>query len=534
MTDDLLSQPDSGPQGVQAGENVQRYQAIEVKGAGGQPLAMLLLYQDTNAERTVRILAPASAMQAFIQYQRLRSGTQPRVEDLLACLAQAEIKHGIDLESVRFLAALLHGGEQVGIWQVAQGTPPDHGSDGYLDFCIQPSGREARYDEDEEGRIDFRDLHIIHNVRQGDHIATLRPPTAGKPGKDIFGREVPAIDGKALQVHCGQGVRSDAEQIRFFATHDGRLVYENNLLAVSDIFEVMGDVDYSVGHIDFIGSVIVRGAVLDDFNVCGQRGVTVHGLVGRCFIRSEGDVIMESGMAGRGGGRILAGGKVRAKYLNETLVEAGGDVEVQREIINCVVRTNGRLSIAGGAIIGGECMALGGIEAGSIGSDLGVMTHVISGLEWTAESRLKKIDEEIVRLERRLREIDAIVEPLIQSKDRLAALLPEHRQLLREFLQRVHQMREDLRLLQEERVAIEARNPRNRVSQINVNTLVHPGVVVRFGRLCASIRHPYRGPLSIIEDLERDAVRLVVQVPLLPDEDANRPWTGGLKEVAIL
>ncbi len=532
MADDFP--PQAGSEKALEANGGQRYPVIEVKGAGGQPFAMQVLYQDTNSERTIRVLAPATAMQAFLHYQRLRASAQPRIEDLLACLEQAGIKYGVDLESVRFLVSLLQSGEQIGPWQVARGTPPDHGSDGYLEFSCPFGNREARYDEDEEGRVDFRDLHLIHNVRQGDHIATLRPPTVGRPGRDIFGHEVPAMDGQALQARCGSGVRSDAEQTNFFATQDGRLVYENGVLAVSDIFEVRGDVDYSVGHIDFLGSVVVHGAVLDDFNVCGQRGVTVHGMVGRCLIRSEADVILESGMAGRGGGRISAGGKVRAKYLNETLVEAGGDVEVQKEIINCVVRTNGRLSIPSGAIIGGECMALGGIEAGSIGSDFGVMTHVIAGLEWTSESRLKKLAEEIARLERRLAEIDEMISPLVQSKYRLTSLLPDQRHLLRDFLQRLRQKREDLRLLQEERAALEARNPRNRVSQINVNTIIHAGTVVRFGHLCASLRHPYRGPLSIVEDLERDSVRLVVQVPLLPDEDESRPWPGGLKEVAVL
>ena len=69
--------------------------------------------------------------------------------------------------------------------------------------------------EQEDGRIDYRARGIVRAIRSGDIIGKLHPPKAGVPGKDVYGRIIPAHEGSLLKLDLGEGVRRDAHRDEF-------------------------------------------------------------------------------------------------------------------------------------------------------------------------------------------------------------------------------------------------------------------------------------------------------------------------------
>src|SRR5690606_15317621 len=124
-------------------------------------------------------------------------------------------------------------------------------------------------------------------------------------------------------------------------------------------YVVPGDVDFSTGNIDFIGSVKVMGSVRNGFSVKAAGNVEIMGRLEGGFINTGGNIVVKEGIVGQGKGNIKAGGSVYARFLENAQVEARKDVLVGDSIMHSTVRAGGKIVVNGkkGKIVGGLCFA---------------------------------------------------------------------------------------------------------------------------------------------------------------------------------
>src|SRR5690606_32591089 len=102
----------------------------------------------------------------------------------------------------------------------------------------------------------------------GQLVATLVPPQAGKGGVGVNNEPLPPIFGKPARFKIGKNVVLNQEGNALYAAIDGLIsLTEDGKVNVFPVYEVKGDVDYSVGNIDFVGTVVIRGNVLTGFKV---------------------------------------------------------------------------------------------------------------------------------------------------------------------------------------------------------------------------------------------------------------------------
>ena len=151
---------------------------------------------------------------------------------------------------------------------------------------------------------------------------------------------------------------------------------------VENILAIHGDVDYSVGNIEFTGDVAISGDVLSGFKVQTHGDIRIKGVVEASEIISlEGSVFIGRGIVGQEKARILAKKDIRADFINEAFIEAGHDVEVGEYIMNSVVNSeNDVRAVDGrGSIIGGKTYAEKSIEAKVIGSSNNIRTEIRVG-----------------------------------------------------------------------------------------------------------------------------------------------------------
>ncbi|MDR1613574.1 MAG: FapA family protein [Planctomycetota bacterium] len=495
---------------------IPQIQEAALTGHGGAPTPVLVVHSSASNEMTVRIVVDPARMGAFIQLLPGPSFGDIDGRRLGDILVDAGIVHGVDAFGLSTYCQMQNAPSPFeGFFQVAQGDPMRKGEDGSIEFHVLPTAAAPRYDQTNEGSIDFRQLNLIENCFAGQRVATVIPPGAGREGKDVFGLAVAATPGSAVKAMPGPGVLLNPNGRDFSSEIEGRLIYENGILSVSPILEIAHDIDYSVGNIDFIGKVVINGSLLDGFSIRGKRGVEIRGEMGSAAVESEGGVTITGGVKGRGTALIRCA-ELKVRYLDDAKVEASGDVAVEKEILHSVVRSLGRISIPRGTILGGEMWGFQGIEAGTIGSEMGVTTRVFAGLNWTDESKLAEVRAKIAELGDRVRSSKEILEPLLTQPDISTQFGPGQKSMIADLISELRNLRDSLGRLIEERESIVSRRQTGRVPQINVLDELFIGVVIRFSQAPQEIKDSVKGPLSVVYDEARDAHNLRPLFKLTP------------------
>jgi uncharacterized protein (DUF342 family) len=292
----------------------------------------------------------------------------------LEYLAQAGIAYGVDAEDVA--RALEKPGTSV---LVAQGRPPIDGQDGRLEVesnLLEIGGRPRVRDD---GEVDLFDLHLIHNVSVGQVLARVIPPVPGEPGVTVRGRTLPPHAGRPVLRAAGRGSHLKADTLEIVAAVAGHAVIVGDQVDVSAIYQVRGDVGVATGHVEFVGSVVVRGDVRPGYHVQAEGNVEVHGNVNGGTIEAGGNVSVRYGILGHA--HIVAKGTVRAKFVEYADVQAGAEVWVSDGIVQSNVAAGSKIEVLGryGSVVGGHVFARKSLTARELGSPRGIPTTIEVG-----------------------------------------------------------------------------------------------------------------------------------------------------------
>lgn len=479
-----------------------------VTGHNGEPVPMRTLFYDGTPEREVHVIATPDKMKVFMKLIP-GDGFSGIVRDsIIAIVTGAGVSHGLIGQGIDLFVATQNSAEPfTGFHQVTRGEPMRKGEDGSIEFHVQPTSLNPRYDENDDGAIDFKQLNLIENCFAGQRVATILPPGPGRAGKDVFGGDLPPVPGEPVAVQPGPGVVMSPNGRDFSSEIEGRLVFEDGILSVSPVLEISRDIDYSVGNVDFVGKILVNGSLLDGFYINAKRGVELRGDVGAARITSEGDVKITGGIKGKNAA-IITCRSLSARYIDDAAVEASGDVIAAKEIMNSSVKALGRVTVTGGAIIGGDVCGFHGVEADTMGSDMGVSTWVMSGLNWTEENRKAEIRSRVAEFMDRVHSANVLLEPLFADKEVTAKLGSEQKSMLSELISELRDIRENLVELLDERASIDGREQVGMVNQINVRKMLYMGVTTRFSVVDSEIKDSIKGPVSITQDENAGSIHI--------------------------
>jgi len=299
---------------------------------------------------------------------------------------------------------------------IAQGIHPVPGEDGFIENLFNPEFRQRKPMELEGGAVDYRQLMQLSNASKGQLIAQRVLPTKGTPGMAVTGESIPGKDGKEVRFKLGKNVVVDAEKMNMYAVIDGLVtVTDRGKINVFPVYEVNGDVDYSVGNIDFIGTVVVRGSVLTGFRVKAAGDIRITGGVEGAEVEAEGSVDIASGIFAAGKGFVKAGVDVKSSFMQEANVYAGQNVIVSQSILHSNVRAGKSVICKGvkGLIVGGSAQAGEYIQARTVGNTTSTATALEVGVspELRAElvqlrSSMKHISENLDKTEKALTLLD--------------------------------------------------------------------------------------------------------------------------------
>ncbi|ABK99841.1 DUF342 domain-containing protein [Pelobacter propionicus] len=344
---------------------------------------------------TLYVWIAEDKLECRLSYVPNQQGTMMTAEELKGYLAQSGVREGIIPQAFDDFVTRAAAGQTLAMALIAEGTPPEAGEDGHIQYTARESV-VVRSACDESVCVDMHNVQSFINVMPGDEIGRVIPPTSGRAGRSVTGQPIIQKPGKALKLKIGGNIRLLEDGSTMVAEAAGRVCCAGGEISVAEEFIVGGDVDFGIGSIVFNGYVEVRGDVLDGFSITAAKGLRVNGNIGACAIQSDGDIVF-CGMDGQKKGTIVCGGSITANFIHETDVECSGDLNIEVELHNSQIRSLGRVVVKRGAIAGGSCTALGGIQTRKVGSGASVKTVLCAGADFRDCAEYERL---LVELER--------------------------------------------------------------------------------------------------------------------------------------
>lgn len=409
-------------------------------------------------------------------------GGKPLTREVVeAALAGAGVTYGINWSQVEMA---LQQQEFPNRYVVASGKPPVDGKDAYLEYRFSLDKKDSRPVELEDGRVDFYNLQLVQNVQKGDILAVKIPPQAGVPGMTVRGQPIPPKPGKDIKLPRGKNVEVSEDETQLIAGTAGQVVVSNGKVHVLPIYEVRGDVDFTTGNIDFVGSVVVQGNVHSGFTVRAQGNIEVRGSVEAANLFAGGDVVLLRGMQGGDRGQIVAGKNVVARFLEHAIVRAGEEVLVEEAILYSQVQAGKKIDVRGkrGRIVGGLLRAGELVQARVIGSKLATKTEIEVGIQPEYREELNKIN---ASLEEKERQLDQLNKALNTLKNVLAAgkvFTDEETARMQKILKTHAFLRDEIMELRKRKEQLDTLFSGDHRGRVQASEVMYPGVKITIGR----------------------------------------------------
>lgn len=356
---------------------------------------------DYDLDHYLSVTISDDKMAAFVQFKNWEENFSCSLEQLEQFLASRQIHYGLLPEALRLIAT---DGEEYQYRKiaVATGKEPVNGKNGRIEYRVDLEEEASlKPMESEDGKVDYKEVVRLNNVKKGQLLATRIPPAQGVAGTAVTGEEIPYKPGKEAHFRIGKNVVVNADNSAMYAGIDGLVTKtDNGKINVFPVYEVNGDVDYSVGNIDFVGTVVIRGNVLSGFRIKAAGDIRVTGFVEGAELEADGSIDISGGIIGYNKGYVKAGQDVKSSFIQDGNVIAGANVLVSQSIMHSNIRAAQNILCNGtkGLVVGGVLQAGEKVVARTIGNSMSTATVIEVGV-------LPDLRNELTELRNQLKQV---------------------------------------------------------------------------------------------------------------------------------
>jgi len=437
---------------------------------------------------SINVTVTSDRMKAALIIEPNEDGITLSEENILNELKKKKITFGIDDDNIKNIIKNPVFNTPI---VVAKGVLPTPGSEAKLIFHFNIKN-ELKPKELPDGRVDYKDLGIVQNVKKDDILVTLVDAVDGQDGRDVFGNIIKAPKQKRLNLPRGKNTYIDQSGHTLKAAKDGQVVIIEGKVTVLDTLTINSNVDMSTGNITFVGNVYVHGSVLSGFKIFAEGNVEVEGIVEAAEIEAKGDVILHKGITGMGKGKIISHKNVIAKFIENAYVSAKKDIQAEA-IVHSQIRCGEKLQLIGrkASIVGGNCKVGKEIEAKVIGSLLAISNEIEVGIDPIMIERFHNLKKEIAELKENIKKLEQGIE-ILKKYELAGALNEEKREMLTKFTRSKILSNEKLSELSKEFEEIEKKLEERNEGIIRVFDVIYPNVKITIGSVCKLIKEPIK------------------------------------------
>ncbi|WP_134686223.1 DUF342 domain-containing protein [Brevibacillus migulae] len=465
-----------------------------------------------NSNYTLTVTVAQDKMEAQVLLQSESGDIKVSEREIRDALSAQGVRYGIVEETIQRLSE--NAGQYIGIpLTIASGTPPVDGTDARVEyiFAKEASG-EIRPKEMEDGRVDYYNVTHIANVTRGQLLAQKYPPEPGKPGIAVTGEQVAPKPGKEATIKVGKNVVLNQDRTLLYAAIDGLVSFtDNDKVNVFPVFEVNGDVDFGVGNIDFVGTVVVRGSVPSGFRIKAAGDIRILGSVEGAELEAAGSVEIKSGIVAQDKGHVIAGVNVVTSFIQNGNVTAGRDVTVSQSIMFSQVKAGKNVLCNGpkGIIIGGTIQAGERIVARVIGNSSATPTVLEVGVKPELRAEMTEITKELQTTYESMRKTDQglnVLDQILQATGEL----PADKKVMQVKLTNTRLILEkELKRLEARKKEVEAQLIGDSPALVEVNSLMYPGIKLVFGKMVRFIKQEFSRTRFVVLDGEIRTATLI-------------------------
>jgi uncharacterized protein len=369
---------------------VQNFTRLETQKPRGTELEFVAIADRLHAQVSVNLDPLKMVAQAVVT--TAYGGLPLSMAQLKAEMAELEITVGIITNTLHLLIQKSEQAKAGSNFQavVAKGKQPLHGSDARLERLVEtPKERLIRPKKNEDGTVDMRNLGQLITVTAETELMRKTPCIEGTDGITVTGEVLPHDPGKDLVFEAGENTRfCEQDENLLIATLSGIPKVLNNGMKVDDVL-IISNVDVGYGNVEYGGSMIIEGDICDGMQVKASGDISVSGFVESAHLECGGDLIVGKGIIGHQveEGRdyysciIKCAGSVTASFSQYSKIEAGLEVNIDKQLLHCNVICKGDIKVmdeAGmkGTILGGSLVTTGGIYTVSMGAQAGAKTNI--------------------------------------------------------------------------------------------------------------------------------------------------------------
>lgn len=309
------------------------------------------------------------------------------LEEFLGDMHYEGIVYGVLQEEVQrhFARGYFH------IFPAARGTPPQAGEDGKVTELFQRR-RHMRLDVQNGSEVDFGEDAPLQPIRKGAVICLIRPPRAGKDGRDVTGAVIPSPRAVSACVPLGRNIELGRGGQALVASVDGILYIEDELFCIHEQKIIDGDLNQFQGTLQVSGNLYIGGDVDGGADVTASGDIVIGGRVCQARVTStEGIIRVQKGIYGTRGKTFLgSASQVQSPVVESAEITAGSSV-IAETITNSVIRCDGTVyAMTGrGMIVNSEiqagdsvlCLRIGNLAGGRSRFSVGYPPHILEAWE---------------------------------------------------------------------------------------------------------------------------------------------------------
>lgn len=454
----------------------------------------------------IKILARTTPdkVKLFVDVEKTDQNARATRKMLLDSLRDCININNVNISVLDNIVSHLHRGDKTVLnRRVSMGKAPKNGKNGELTLKVKKLNLDSISQPTIASDSDkLTDVHVFDNIKRGDVIGRITYPTPGEEGIDVFGEIINPIPGAPVLINIDNSILRKRSGIGDFdiliALETGCLTEKNGVLSITKSLHVNSDVDFHWGNINFIGEVKISGDVMPGFNIKAQKGIEIRGSVrGGSLISTEGAVQVRDYVFGGEGSMILAGKFFSASVVQQVNTEIIGDIFIHKEASNSILRTAGALIMPDGVLVGGEVLAVRGVEARIIGSEAGTKTviKIVNSVEASLEYSRLLVQAELC--EKKIKHMRLKLGPHADNPGLISSLDEyQQRRIMPLFLEWQEECTKKRAIIEMQYGMLALAKMRN-VVRVNFLDKVYEGVVIQCGAYKYDFKREVKGPGSI-------------------------------------
>lgn len=408
--------------------------------------------------------------------------------EIYTILKSKQITFGINQDEIK---RFINNREYCTDYFFAEGKMPDLGRDAKIEYFFN-TNLNLKPKKNEDGSVNYKEVNTISHCKQGDLLARLTPEVEGSHGRDVYGGDIQPRKVRKLVLEYSNNISTNSDKTEIYSDVTGHVSLVNGKVFVSAVYEVSGDVDNSIGNIDYSGNVHVAGNVRGGFVIRANGNIEVDGVVEDATLIAGGQILVRGGIRGQGKGEMKADGNIICQYIENAHVYSGGYIETDC-ILHSQVSAFSEIRACGkkGFIAGGITRAGAYIEAQSIGSAMGVDTRVEVGINPEKKERMLELKEQMKACTEEIERLKVILATYTQKLQSGEKLPPEKMSYVQKLAYTCQAKNSEIEPLKAEHSQLQQEMLMSNGARISARKTVYEGVTVVISDMEMRVKDEY-------------------------------------------